>query len=521
MKRISVGDSFRGQNYGGLKLPKLKGHVKIRLHNPITGKTETIEGHNIQTLGLEDIFMANYLGSINYGSLLSIAEKWFGGCLLYHDAFPTVTIDGNVVPDPTDYFPQGDDVNTLIAHAGDEAPASAAIVNEDLKRGSPVDITRTSNSIKYTWDWTTRQGNGVISALALTHKDTGNAGIGNTSSAFRNFEPFASIGNLAQVPVSISSDNNLFTKYDDNHGLWFHIGEENEFYSGHTNFQTKKLTVVIKRLPYSKVGLFETMSALHNYQTVFTVELTNDLYLQPAYYFDYENKELWIFNNVTSVMDYVESYNNHIINYAIIDCENQVVKSEGTIESDTNDIAPLSMTHVPRAGFVDRYRNANIIKDGNWLFFPTTNGVNWGAASENDYGQNVKGLKAINFSNQSDQKVISFNDVQAHFRSSVKNGGIILNGGRVVNGSVGYTCANNFLTDTQSREFMGVWSFSNPDKVSNLVLPIGSGNPQGVVNMNRYILASKLIHTTKFNLPTSIEKTATQAMSLEYTLTEE
>ena len=372
MKRISVGESFRGPNYGGMKLPKLKGHVKITLHNPTTGKNEVIEGDNIQTKALEDIFMANYLGSVNYGSLLTLAEKWFGGCLLYHDAFPTVTIDGDVVPDPAAYFPQGDDVNTLIAHAGDEAPASAAIVNEDLKRGSPVDITKTGNSIKYTWDWTTRQGNGVISALALTHKDTGNAGIGNTSTAFKNFNPFESIGNLPAATVSVNAIDDIFAQYNDNHCLWFCIGDGTDFVNGHTTFQTNKLTVFIRRLPYNKTGLFETLTVLggNDYLKKFTVEVQSfDFYDQPSYFFDYENKKLWVFTNTTGVSTYGHIYySKNTVHYAIIDCETGTIDSEGTIVSDDDDLAPVSMEKYANTSFYSdpsRMRNANIvIKDG-------------------------------------------------------------------------------------------------------------------------------------------------------------
>ena len=38
------------------KLPKLKGHVKITLHNCRTGKNEVVEGDNIITNAVNDIF---------------------------------------------------------------------------------------------------------------------------------------------------------------------------------------------------------------------------------------------------------------------------------------------------------------------------------------------------------------------------------------------------------------------------------------------------------------------------------
>ena len=128
---------------------------------------------------------------------------------------------------------------------------------------------------------------------------------------------------------------------------------------------------------------------------------------------------------------------------------------------------------------------------------------------------NVKGLKKINLVTQSDQSVISYNEVQNQFKSSMFGGGIIVNSGRVINGSVGYTCASQ-LTDNEN---IPCYACHQPEKVSSVVTYLGAGSYSGSVTRN--ILANKLIHTTKFNLPTSIEKTATQAMSLEYTLTEE
>ena len=519
--RLSSKDSYEAERIKGMKFPKLKGHVKIRLWNPTTHKTEfEYEGNNIVTKALEDIFAANYLGSVNYGSLMPLAETWFGGCLLYHDAFATTTIDGQTVPIPTDYYPQGDDVNALIAHAGDVAPASAAIVNEDLKRGSPVDITKTSNSIKFTWDWTTRQGNGVISAVALTHKDTGNAGIGNTSSVFRAFQPFASIGNLPNATIGVNVPDDIFAQYDDYHCLWFCIGDGTDYAYGHTTFETNKLTVFIRRLPYSKIGLFDGMTVLSgaDYLIKFTVTLNFNLYDQPSYYFDYTNKKLWIFSNTTGVYGYNDAkYSKNTVHYAVIDCVNKSVDSEGTIVSDDDDLAPMSMEKYNQSSFYRSpsvMRNANIIKSGNYVYLPMSDGAYPGNGTQADSRFNVKGLKKININTQSDQSVISYNEVQNQFKSSLLGGGLIINSGRVVNGGVGYTCASQF-SEAETTPCYACHEFNKP---SSVITYLGGGST--VASQSRYIVANKLVHTTKFNLPASVEKLATQAMSLEYTLTE-
>ena len=49
-------------------------------------------------------------------------------------------------------------------------------------------------------------------------------------------------------------------------------------------------------------------------------------------------------------------------------------------------------------------------------------------------------------------------------------------------------------------------------------MPIGASTGSGTVS--RYLAANKLVNTSKWNLPTPIQKTASQSMSIEYTITE-
>ena len=517
---ISNSDKFGRESFGAVKFPKLKGHVKITLHNVMNHKTEVIEGDNVVTNYLGDVLANNYLSGLNLSSMLPLADKWFGGVLAFRNAFSTVTIDGNVVPDPSKYYPEGDDVNPLIAHAGDTAPATASIVAQDYKRGSPVSVTKTSNSIKFGWQWLPSQGCGIINAISLTHVDTGNAGIGNTSDAFKALQPFASIGSLADASIGVTSDNNAFCQYDDNHSLWFHIGGVSDFYYEHTTFQTHDLTIVIRRLPYKKVGLHELIVAEPDYPTTFTITLSGFyLYDQPSYYFDYTNKKLWIFSNTTGVYGYHDpKYSRNTVNYAVIDCVGQTIETEGTIVSNDNDLAPMSMEKFCNSSF--RYspsvmRNANIIKEGNKVFLPMSDGASSGEGTADISRFNVKGLKVIDITDQGGtQDVISYNEVQEQFKSSIKCGGLILNSGRVVNGGVGYTCASQ-LSEAES---IPCYAFHEPDNASSVATYLGAGSSVG--NQPRFILAPKLALTTKYNV-NQVEKTGVQAMTIEYTLTEQ
>jgi len=519
---ILLNDDFQKRvGFGGVNIPKLKGHVKITLHNPTTGKNQVVEGDNIVTGALADIFARNILGSVEYGSQLPITD-WFGGLLMFHDAFPTTVIDGNTVPDPDDYFIQGENVNQLIGHAGDTAPATAAIVNEDLKRGSPSDVVVTGNSLKQTWIFEPRQANGVIESLALTHVDTGNAGLGSTSSAFQAFVPLERLDSLSAITVGLKAANNMMAQYDDNHGIYFHIGESTDFTDMATQFQTDKITVYKKRLPYSKVGLFETLESLSgsDYIESATIQTSVTFYMQPCFYFDQTNKRLWLFTNVTATD---RSYSKTTVNYTVLDIsdfDNVTEYAHGTIVSDDSDLAIIGVSYetnyLPGSYGGSRMANYGIIIDGNYIYLPV--GGDPAIGSNFIFNSNVTGYKKININNQSDQSAITFNEAQEWYTSPIKNGGLIINNGRVVNGDYGYTCGT-FLPDITSAgiQICSSWAFNTPDKVSSYCAPLGNGN-EGAAN--RYIFANKMLMTTKFNLSESITKAGTMAMTVEYTLTE-
>ena len=499
----------------GVRFPKLKGHIKLTLHNCRTGKNEVVEGDNIITNAVRDIFLNNQLGGIDYSKMLPLWSKWFGGILCYENAHPLV---GGVL-DPDDYYPQGDLINPVTAHAGQVSPQDLA---DDRKRGMPNTAGQvfTDGVVKQAWEWGSTQGNGNISALSLTHADTGDCGLGSTSDAFGAFFLFDLIQGT-QLPASdagLVNKDNLFARYDDNHGLFFTLGDVGDFYYGrHTSFATKKLTIYVRRLPYFKAGLIETLHADSTYQRVFTVETSGaTMYAQPSYYFDVEHKYLWIFYNNTSTCGseagaywWEGTWSNNTVNYFVVDCENEEIIDEGTIVSASNDLAPLSMPRAIGAGYsgTDFYVNACIVKDGNYVYLPTGT-INGSWTDYSNY--RITGYRKINITNQADQDVIEFNDTQNAFMSAVKFGGLIINSGRVVNGGVGYSCVSQ-LTESNR-------AFNDVHKPSFLAMPIGVGNQSGT--LPRYIVANKMVNSSKFNLPSTVQKTSNQSMTVEYTLTE-
>lgn len=511
-------DTYRLNGFSSIKFPKLKGHIKLTLHNCKTGKNEVVEGDNIITNAVRDIFANNYLGAVDYSKTMPLWSNWYGGVLCYENAFAVDSQTG--LPDPDDYFIQGNDVNECVAHAGGSVIPTDH--DDDLLRGSPTTsaFQYTENSVKQVWEWLPSHGNSnkTISALSLTHKDTGDAGTGTSYYAFQNFSPFALIqgSQLPSIGVSTGSKNVISCQYDDNHSLFFHHGESSDFAIGNVQFASTEITVHIRKLPFFKAGLYETFVP-SDYERVFTVTIPFTVYCIPAYYFDYANKQLWIFSNLTAA----RSHSSTTVNYCVIDCENEEVLSSGTIVSDDTDLAPVCCcNNNTQARRGSMYDFAHIVKDGNYVYLPTgtvTWGDTGGGAWDPCYAI-VNGYKKIDITNQADQSAITYNSNQNTFRPIMKAGGLLVSSGRVMNGGVGYSCADQFANpDLTDLSYIG-WTFSRQDKVSAYVSAKASGFNSST--QARFIAANKMVNTSKWNLPTPVQKTASQSMSIEYTITE-
>lgn len=156
-------DDIYTQNVGGLKLPKLKGEVTVKLFNAETGELEQeAHGENMVSNAMKDIFASNYFGLLDYNYLMPLSTEIFGGVLCFRDTLPA---------NAKKYYPPTTDVNPVVAHAGQSLEG----YGDDPKRGLPNEEASVylEKGRRNVWDFTPTQGNGTFSALALTHKDTG------------------------------------------------------------------------------------------------------------------------------------------------------------------------------------------------------------------------------------------------------------------------------------------------------------------------------------------------------------
>ena len=513
-------DTIRLNGFAKPKMPKLHGHLKVTTSYAKSGNiAEVVECDNIVTNALRDIFANDYLNGIDAGSMLPLWSKWFAGILMYENAF---ALNANDEIDPDNYFPEADNVNHLFAHAGNVAPSDTA---DDARRGSPNTIAQqiTDGSVKLAWEWGSSQGNSdtrYIRSVALTHADTGNAGLGSASNAFAGFSPFASIGNLENITSTKGAGVQTLAMYDENHCLDFNIGEASDATS-HSRMETPKITVNIKRLALLKTGLVDKVSADTTFKRTFTVTTPITFYLQPSYWFDYEHKYLWIFTNITGQIGTSGSTGNTFsrtdVRYCVIDCENETLVNLGTeqipvyyktVQSDAADLAPLSGNYgVFDDTSIPQYNQ--IVGDGTSFCFPM------GDCSSSDWYNGrpqFKGVKRFNLSTGV-QVAMPLSSSVNWLRSALHGGGLVVGDGFVGNGTASYPCTT--LLSTSS--YFSSYALNTVNRISTYAFPIASVQSQ---SRARYILANKLVHTTMLNLPQAVQKTSAKNMNVEYTLTE-
>ncbi len=134
----------------------LKGHVCIELHDTKTGFNDRIEGDNLITNALAEICKLVPESETNMNKFLPASTNAYGGLLLF---------DGQLDTDPDNFaFP----TNVHLLGYGDRGVSTA-----DSYKGSlnSVETGKTQTGYKNVWDFGTSQANGEIRSVALTHKD--------------------------------------------------------------------------------------------------------------------------------------------------------------------------------------------------------------------------------------------------------------------------------------------------------------------------------------------------------------
>lgn len=137
----------------------LHGHTKIELKNEKTGELQVVEKDNMITKALNQIstlqpYFFNYEQYKN--KIFPIYSKALGGLLLFSENLEE-NVDKFILPNPQQ--------NTIIGYSN-----LSQTVSSDTKKGvfNTTESQQLENGYKYVWDFNTAQGNGQISAIALS-----------------------------------------------------------------------------------------------------------------------------------------------------------------------------------------------------------------------------------------------------------------------------------------------------------------------------------------------------------------
>lgn len=461
-----MNDFIHAEKFNHIKLPILKGHVKIELKDVRTGKRETaFEGENMITNALRDIFASNYCGALDYQRLLPIYSKMLGGVLCFRN-----TLDVSSADAADDYFIPDESVNSLIAHAGQTALSDQA---DDIKRGNPLNTSMvvTDGVVTLAYEWGSAAGNGTISSVALTHSDVGDAGTGSNSQAFSNMKPVINAGYNQTI-------TNRFLFFD-NDGYGY-------------RFSVSGTTVTIKKIPmaYRQTGLVAAVPFVDTdiIETHTVSTNTNFGTPNPFYCYDSVNHNLWLFYN-TGKSRNIACEQINLNTYTAINRDFQTDSVQvGRLNSSNANIYPQALF------------------DGTYVYFriETTDSL---------VSDNV--LKVKLPPNHADQSLLTatclpygglFIPTASHKILAGKS--MVINNNQVFPTSADDTFSNYGLQIT-ALPFMN----TNPGLA---VL----GGQEGTNPEVYYVAISKFYLGTKFNLPTPIQKSNTQSMVITYTLTE-
>lgn len=459
------------QGFPTMKLPKIKGTVEIRLHNPTTGKTVIERGENMITNAVKNIFATNYGGSMNYDVFLPLYSKMYGGILCFAQSLDTSSqgaADDYYIPDST--------ANSITAHAGQVVYTDQA---DDTTRGNPssANMSIADGVATLSWEWGLPSGNGTISSLALTHTDIGSYGAWGDSAAFKTLKP-----------LLVAS---FFSEFGE--GVYTATFAQTDDYS-YTFVFTAATTVVIYKRPVAakKIKLVsKLLPTSTEYQTSnqFNTTVNRDY---SAFCHDPDNHLLHFFstgNGETSSIthDAIDYINNTITS-------NTITLSGATVRLGSHE-GPFLLPLILHNGYV--YLPSNL----------TNSSAQYSWASDEAYNKMYK----VKLSNTADIQEVTVHNAPYVLSPTIVSGNIIVGDG--------YVIQNNNLYRTNTYNYTVARNNSYPHAVETrgLVTRVGA---QRNANGNYGACVSKYYLGTKYNLSSAVQKTASQSMLITYTLQE-
>ena len=495
---------------------KLHGKATLTIKDSKTGKLLHRESHsNTITPAIASIMSSNLSGTLSYGDIMPLVSKLLGGACLF-----------NGTVDPADIFlPKAEDA-TLTAHAGQNQTFDAAA---DPKRGiintalsGPI-----SNGYKWTWQWTTT-GNGTITDVALTHADTGdfwNESVPNMMAA--NFEPCEDIclHNLDGTIFGYSGEYGLPGDHLEN-AKKIPIGfldDVNGVVTIEVDEDNMRFNVYVAKFPGNGAWIWNELGEPYDeYMIPFVVSHPQWGYFENLGYFMYmlafdkENKKLYAFTNGSQRVDGSWINKSKDFSYDILDLNTGIVTS-GTVDCESALGAPDPDN--PNLCFISTFSAGNPILtqivDGS-VFLPT------------DKSQVLR----VNLSNTADQELID-NLYVTVGNDQTNNGAVNLGNDRIcLLNTYGYKKGDGTYAGLPIKRENAVSTVFGPQDKNVRVFAAEQPTPSPIQFLTRSYygvpddpprgaVLNKLYMATVFHLENSVTKSASQTMTLEYTLTQE
>lgn len=473
---LQLFDKLKATALEGKTMP-LKGEVKVIFIDPRDG-TEHVEAenHNLVTNAINSIFGANWLNATDFYNLLPTWQL-FGGIFCFSE---------QLTADVSTMWPKNENVARMVANAGQTAHSTASTTRGN-PNGSATEIS--GSHIKLAWDWSISQGNGPIKCCCLTHSQAGDCGLlpdgtmplmKTTGQPIDNVSRFAcsvmpdnsySRNAAMTMPVSINSSGNGIA-------LYFSGTELEEITVAHS-YVTANLLEAAPVLPVSNYRELSTRSA--TLSRTFTAGYTQ-LAQDSANYYVIErdsgnNKKLYI--DVVSKTDM------------------SVTAKEITITDDSITLARSQVTNA--------MLYSGIVSNGSVYIIS---------------GSDAKKFVRINLSNAADVEELSSNmasNISLGQSAFNMNDNIVLGRNWLINGDTVYPVTPRSNRTNENIQYMDILARygEGPHAFQR-----GNGNDNAVYY---YTVSGGLIAlpylATVANIA-EVNKTASKAMRIEYTLTE-
>lgn len=480
---MRLGDTIATGEAKGSDYPRFKGSVKITLKDEVTGEVKTLEKHNTQTDALPDIFKGNFGGLLDYSNFADLFSTYLGGVLVFADPL------GN---DPTSYGIPAQTSNACVAHAG-QVPLTSQ--NDDTTRGNPDDTKTviTRDSVKLVWTWSPSAGNAPrISALGLTHSEVGSYGCGRDSQAQKLLNPFAQVACQSKNYV-YADDARAILAINDNIAYNFYLVDST--------------TVDIFKTPVNNTK-FRLQGGALEPQTAYTTKITATIQNYKIassggcyYHFDFTNNKLILFG--------VDTQNGSLL------LKDEIDLTSGAVTSSTITVTGCKLWKFTGQDNVTGYQNTPLTIPTRAMIY-NNNLFVYGNRGTGDYDKHPTEIWKIDLANTGNISQVNTDlatpfDGQSGSRTNERftnSGGLIVHDSFIINGDKVYP------VNSKSAPISGNYIYSDPEGISAPVFGVGTNAQTNAISVNKCYLA------TLFNLDTPVEKTPTQSMSIEYTLTQ-